>query len=159
MNGVTNRNNSSSAEAVLFNQRPFVPGPSVFQGRSDHPPLLRTSPSVWNIGPSYSRGRVTLRYGMTYNGASIYQYNYQDGAAYGVNGPNGDNYLYPHLQLDAQGSVRVRGGLSLVAAVLNISNEVFGFYNGSIQYMTEREYTTSPLTNSDSAGSAAWRDR
>jgi hypothetical protein len=34
----------------------------------------------------------------------------------------------------------VRGGLSLIAAVLNISNEVFGFYNGSIQYMTQREY-------------------
>jgi TonB-dependent receptor len=110
------------------------------QGRSDHPPLLRTSPSVWNISPSYTRGRVTARFGMTYNGASIYQYNYQDGAAYGINGPNGDNYLYPHLQLDAQGSVRVRGGLSLMAAVLNISNEVFGFYNGSNQYMTQREF-------------------
>ncbi|HEY6290653.1 MAG TPA: TonB-dependent receptor [Terriglobia bacterium] len=110
------------------------------QGRSDHPPLLRTSPSVWNISPSYARGRVTMRFGATYNGASIYQYNYQDGAAYGINGPNGDNYLYPHFQIDAQASVRVRGGLSLLASGLNLSNEVFGFYNGGIQYMTQREY-------------------
>lgn len=110
------------------------------QGRSDHPPLLRTSPSVWNIGPMYSHGRLTLNYAMTYNGASIYQYNYQDGAAYGIHGPNGDNYLYPHLQLDAQGSVRVRGGLSLLASILNISNEPFGFYNGAAPYMTQREF-------------------
>jgi len=110
------------------------------QGRSDTPPLLRTSPSVWNISPSYGRGRVNARFGMSYYGASIYQYNCQDGAAYGINGPNGDNYLFPHLQLDAQGSVRVKGGLSLLFAVLNISNEVFGFYNGSTQYMNQREF-------------------
>jgi hypothetical protein len=110
------------------------------QGRSDSPPLIRQSPSVWNISPSYARGRLTLRYGMTYNGASIYQYNYQDGAAYGIHGPNGDNYLFPHLQLDGQGSVRVKGGLSLMVAVLNMSNEVFGFYNGSVQYMNQREF-------------------
>ena len=45
---------------------------------------------MWNISPSYTRNRLNLRYGMTYNGASIYQYNYQDGAAYGINGPNGE---------------------------------------------------------------------
>jgi TonB-dependent receptor len=110
------------------------------QGRSDSPALLRQSPSVWNISPSYTRGRLNLRYGMTYNGASIYQYNYQDGANFGINGPNGDNYLFPHLQLDSQGSVRVKGGLSLMFAVLNISDEVFGFYNGSKQYMNQREF-------------------
>jgi hypothetical protein len=110
------------------------------QGRSDSPALLRQSPLVWNISPNYTHGRINLRYGMTYNGASIYQYNYQDGAAYGINGPNGDNYLFPHLQLDGQGSVRVKGGLSLMAAVLNMSNEVFGFYNGSKQYMNQREF-------------------
>jgi len=110
------------------------------QGRSDDPPLLRTSPSVWNISPSYTRGRVNLRYGMSYNGASIYQYNYQDGANYGIKGPNGDNYFFPHLQLDSQGSVRVWRGLSLIVADLNMSDEVFGFYNGSKQYMNQREF-------------------
>ncbi len=56
---------------------------------------------MWNISPSYTRNRLNLRYGMTYNGASIYQYNYQDGAAYGINGPNGDNYLFPHWESGA----------------------------------------------------------
>jgi TonB-dependent receptor len=110
------------------------------QGRSDSPALVRQSPLVWNISPNYTRGRFNLRYGMSYNGASIYQYNYQDGAAYGINGPNGDNYLFPHLQLDSQGSVRVWRGLSLMAAILNMSDEVFGFYNGSKQYMNQREF-------------------
>ena len=45
--------------------------------------------------------------GLTYNGASIYAYNYQDGAPLGLTGPNGDNYLYSHLQVDAQGSYRL----------------------------------------------------
>jgi TonB-dependent receptor len=110
------------------------------QGRSDSPALLRQSPSVWNISPSYTRGRVNARFGMSYNGASIYQYNYQDGANFGVNGPNGDNYLFPHLQVDSQASVRVKGGLSFMFAVLNMSDEVFGFYYGSKQYMNQREF-------------------
>jgi TonB-dependent receptor len=108
--------------------------------RTDNPALLRQSPSVWNVSPSYTRGRLNLRYGMTYNGGSIYQYNYSAGAAYGLHGPNGDNYLFPHLQLDSQGSVRVKGGLSLMFAILNMSDEVFGFYNGSKQYMNQREF-------------------
>jgi len=108
--------------------------------RTDNPPLLRTSPSVWNLSPSYTRGRVNARFGMSYNGASIYQYNYSAGAPYGVDGPNGDNYLFPHLQLDSQASVRVKGGLSFMFAILNMSDEVFGFYNGSKQYMTQREF-------------------
>jgi hypothetical protein len=45
------------------------------QGRSDHPALLRTSPSVWNISPGYSRSRVAAPFEMSYNVASIYQYN------------------------------------------------------------------------------------
>ncbi len=108
--------------------------------RTDNPALLRQSPSVWNVSPSYTRGRVNARFGMSYNGASIYQYNYSSGAAYGLHGPFGDNYLFPHLQLDSQASVRVKGGLSLMFAILNMSDEVFGFYNGSKQYMNQREF-------------------
>ena len=55
-------------------------------------------------------------------------------------GPFGDNYFYPHLQFDAQGSLRLARGLSFVMYGLNINNEVFGFYNGSPQYMVQREY-------------------
>ena len=31
-------------------------------------------------------------------------------------------------------------GLSFMVADLNMSNEVFGFYNGSKQYMSQREF-------------------
>jgi hypothetical protein len=31
-------------------------------------------------------------------------------------------------------------GLSFVAYGLNLNNEVFGFYNGSTQYVLQREY-------------------
>ena len=69
-------------------------------------------------------------------------YNAENIAAYGdgTPGPFGDNYFYPHLQFDAQGSLRLARGLSFVMYGLNINNEVFGFYNGSPQYMVQREY-------------------
>jgi hypothetical protein len=56
------------------------------------------------------------------------------------NGPFGDNYFYAHFQVDAQASARLWRGLSLKVQGLNLNNEVFGFYNGSPQYMTQREY-------------------
>jgi hypothetical protein len=31
-------------------------------------------------------------------------------------------------------------GLSLIVSGLNLNNEVFGFYQGSSQYMIQREY-------------------
>ena len=36
--------------------------------------------------------------------------------------------------------MRLAHGLSLVAYGLNLNNEVFGFYNGSPQYVVQREY-------------------
>jgi TonB-dependent receptor len=109
-------------------------------GRSDHPPLLRQAPNNWNLGPTYVRGPLTVTMGLSYNGASIYQYNYQDGAPLGLAGPNGDNYLYTHLQVDAQGSYRLPKGFKLVVYGLNLTNEVFGFYNGSPMWPVQREY-------------------
>lgn len=109
-------------------------------GRSDHPMLLRTSPNAFNISPTYDRGRFSVRVGMSYNQASIYGYQYTDGLAGGINGPLSDIYFYSHFQLDAQGSVRLSHGLSFVAYGLNLNNEVFGFYQGSPQYMIQREY-------------------
>ena len=109
-------------------------------GRSDHPRLLRSAPHTWNISPTYDRGRVSLRLGMSYNAANIYSYQFTDGTAGGLKGPLGDTYFYPHLQIDAQGSFGLGHGLSLIAYGLNIINEVFGFYNGSSQYMIQREY-------------------
>jgi hypothetical protein len=44
------------------------------------------------------------------------------------------------LQVDLQGSVRLSHGLSFIAYGLNLTNEVFGFYQGSPQFMIQREY-------------------
>jgi hypothetical protein len=121
--------------------------------RSDNPALQRQNPTIWNLGPSYDRGRFAARVGLTYNSASIYQYQWEqctaqqnslgvceDPANLGPKGPLGDNYLYAHLQLDAQASVRVEKSLTILWQGMNLTNEVFGFYNGSQQYVTQREF-------------------
>jgi TonB-dependent receptor len=121
-------------------------GASGLPGRSDTPRLLRQAPNSFNVGPTYDRGRFHVMVGMTYNGHSIYQYQYQDGTsgstptAGGLTGPNGDTYMYSHFQLDAEGSVRLKYGLTVIAYGLNLTNEAFGFYNGQPQYMIQREY-------------------
>lgn len=109
-------------------------------GRSDSPPLLRTSPNVFSVTPTYDHGRLSMAAGLSYDGASIYGYQYTDGMPGGVNGPLSDIWFYNHLQVDAQGSFYVGRGLRLVVAGLNLNNEVFGFYQGSPQYMIQREY-------------------
>jgi TonB-dependent receptor len=109
-------------------------------GRSDHPRLLRSAPNTWNISPTYDRGRLSVRAGFSYNEANIFSYQFHDGAAGGINGPNGDNYLYSHLEIDIQGSYRLAHGLSFVMYGLDLNNEVFGFYNGSTSYFNQREY-------------------
>jgi TonB-dependent receptor len=109
-------------------------------GRSDSPPLLRQAPNTWNISPTFDRGRVSLRTGLAYNGANIYSYFYTDGAPLGVHGPLGDYTLYSHFQVDAQGSVYLGKGFTATVAGLNLNNAVFGFYYGSPQYFTQREY-------------------
>jgi TonB-dependent receptor len=109
-------------------------------GRSDHPRLLRTSPNAFNISPTYDRGRLSLRVGMSYNQASIYGYQYADGTPGGLNGPLSDIYFYTHFQVDAQGSIRGPHGFTFVVYGMNLNNQVFGFYQGSPQYMIQREY-------------------
>jgi TonB-dependent receptor len=115
-------------------------------GRSDHPRLLRNAPNTWNISPTYDRGRFSIRMGLSYNQANIAFYTFQDGAdgsdvtAGGVKGPFADGYFYSHLQVDAQGSMRLKHGLTFVMYGLNLTNEVFGFYQGSPQFMIQREY-------------------
>jgi TonB-dependent receptor len=120
--------------------------------RTDNPALLRQTPNTWNIGPSYDRGRISVHMGFEYNGASIYSYQYEnlaqnsDGTTSpispvgGVKGPTGDNYLYAHLQVDSQVSYRLPKGFEVYAQGLNLTNEVFGFYFGSPQYVVQREY-------------------
>jgi TonB-dependent receptor len=119
---------------------------SGLSGRSDHPRLLRNAPNTWNISPTYDRKRFSIRVGLSYNQANIASYNFQDGTGGsdvtpgGLKGPFGDVYFYSHLQVDAQGSVRLGRGLSFIAYGLNLTNEVFGFYQGSSQFMIQREY-------------------
>jgi TonB-dependent receptor len=113
--------------------------------RNDNPALQRQTPTMWNLSPSYDRGRFSARLGATYNSASIYQYQWvgdvtQDTGYLGPKGPSGDNYLYAHLQVDAQASVRVQRTLTVLWQGLNLTNMVFGFYNGSPWYVTQREY-------------------
>jgi TonB-dependent receptor len=110
-------------------------------GRSDHPALMRQAPNTWNISPTFDTKKFSLRVGMSYNGAMIYAYQWQDNAdSVGVKGPVGDNYLYAHYQIDVQGSYRLPKGFEVYAYGLNLNNEVFGFYNGSPQYVVQREY-------------------
>ena len=94
--------------------------------RNDNPPLLRQAPNTWNISPTYDRGRVSLRVGMAHNGANIFAYFFNaclngeqvtssgtcipnmndpapDPTPGGIKGPSGDQYLYSHFQVDAQG--------------------------------------------------------
>lgn len=130
-------------------------------GRSDNPALPRQTPNAWNIGPTWDRGRVSIRMGVSYNGSAIYAYHYQDRATTGIplepaplgglQGPKGDQYYYPHLQVDAQASVRLGRGLTAVVYGLNLNNEVFGYYNGSPQYVVQREYYARSI-----AGGVRW---
>jgi TonB-dependent receptor len=121
--------------------------------RPDNPALQRQTPTMWNLSPSYDRGRFSARLGATYNSASIYQYQWtqcttaemngggcEDPGFLGPKGPVGDNYLYAHLQVDAQASFRVQRTLTVLWQGLNLTDQVFGFYNGSPWYVTQREY-------------------
>jgi len=116
-------------------------------GRTDHPSLVRQAPNTWNLGFTYDKARFSMRFGLSHNDANIYAYNYSatpgvslNDPILGLKGPTGDLYLYAHTQFDVQGSYRVGKGFRLIASGLNLSNEVFGFYQGSTIYPTQREY-------------------
>jgi len=135
--------------------------------RDDSPSLMGTARHAFNIEPSYELKRYSGHVGISYNSSNIDAYQYfsnDSGIPSGVcgnappngpiNGPCGDNYFYPHLQVDAQMGMRVYRGLELQLEGLNLNNEVLGFYNGSPQYMTQREYykptySASLVWNSD----------
>jgi TonB-dependent receptor len=46
--------------------------------RTDTPALLRQAPNTWNISPTFDHGSLSLRVGLSYNGANIYAYQYQN---------------------------------------------------------------------------------
>jgi len=118
--------------------------------RTDKPDLLRQAPHTWNISPTYDKRNLSVRLGLSYNAANIFAYNYNNsnagafdptsGSGGGIKGPNGDLYLYSHLQVDLQGTYRLPKGFTAVAYALNLNNEVFGFYQGSTIYPIQREF-------------------
>jgi len=116
--------------------------------RTDKPALQRQAPNSWNFSPTYDRWRVSARLGVSHNDANIFSYAYQDlnpdgtsnPVPLGIKGPGGDTYLYAHTQVDAQASFRMYRGLQLIVSGLNLTNEVFGFYNGSTRFPIQREY-------------------
>jgi hypothetical protein len=122
--------------------------PSVGFGRTDHPALLRQAPNNWNFDFTYDKGSLSARMGLTHNDANIWAYQFQDNAPLGVKGPLGDQYLYPHTQVDAQASYRIprAHGIQAVVSFLNLTNEVFGFYFGSEQYPIQREYYSRTIS-------------
>jgi TonB-dependent receptor len=122
--------------------------PSTFDGgRIDNAPLERQAPNTWNAGFTYDKSRFSMRFAASHNDANIQFYNYThvDAATdkdpiLGLKGPGGDVYFYAHTQFDIQGSFRIRKGLRFEASGLNLSNEVFGFYQGSTIYPIQREF-------------------
>ena len=121
--------------------------------RADSPALLRQAPNNWNFDTTYDKGPLSARMGLTHNDRNIFFYNFQDGADGGLKGPNGDVYLYPHTQVDAQVSYRLphAHGIHLIVSMLNLNNEVFGFYQGSEQFPIQREYYSRTI-----AGGLRW---
>jgi TonB-dependent receptor len=105
--------------------------------RTDHPTLVRTAPNNWNLDVTYDKKGVSARMGLTHNDGYIWSY-----ASAPSKLPGGDTYLYPHTQVDAQVSYWIpRGhGLQAIVSILNLNDEVFGFYQGAEQFPIQREY-------------------
>ena len=113
--------------------------------RTDQPTLQRTAPNNWNVGLTYDKARFSMRFAVSHNDASIFQYAFVANSTpndpiLGLRGPTGDVYLYAHTQFDIQGSYRLYRGLSFIASGLNLTNEAFGFYQGSPNYPIQREF-------------------
>ena len=140
-----------ASSQVTWPKQVTLPDGSLNIDRTDHPRLLRSAPHTWNLSPTYDKRAVSVRLGLSYNDANIFAYNYTDsnasgpfdptsGTGGGYKGPNGDLYLYSHLQVDLQGTYKLPMGFEAVAYGLNLNNEVFGFYQGSTPYSIQREF-------------------
>ncbi|MGD0097685.1 MAG: TonB-dependent receptor [Terracidiphilus sp.] len=116
--------------------------------RLDQPRLIDQPTNTWRISPSYDNKRLSARVGFAYDGPSVFQYSYTspvlvtgaDASGLGPTGPSGDIWTLAHYQLDAQASYRIWRGLTAKVVGLNLNNEVFGYYQGSNQFVNQREY-------------------
>jgi hypothetical protein len=116
--------------------------------RLDQPRTIDQPTNTWRISPSYDKNRLSARVGLAYDGPSVFQYSYispalvagSDVSGLGPTGPSGDIWTLPHYQVDVQASYRIWRGLSAKVVGLNLNNEVFGYYQGSTQFVNQREY-------------------
>jgi TonB-dependent receptor len=116
--------------------------------RVDHPTTIDQAPNTWKVSPTYDTKRFSARVGLAYDGASLFSYDYisptlvtgADPTGLGPAGPAGDIFTLTHFQVDAQVSYRFYKGFSAVVSGLNLNNEVFGYYQGSTQFVNQREY-------------------
>jgi TonB-dependent receptor len=116
--------------------------------RIDHPSTIDQSPNTWKVSPTYDTKRFSARVGLAYDEASRFSYGYvsptyvtgADPSGLGVAGPSGDVWTLTHFQVDAEVSYRVWKGIRAVVSGLNLNNEVFGYYQGSTQFVNQREY-------------------
>lgn len=116
--------------------------------RTDSPTTIDQSPNTWKVSPTYDTKRLSVRAGLAYDQASLFQYSYvspsfvstADPSRLGTTGPSGDIWTLSHFQVDAQVSYRFWKGLRGVVSGLNLNNEVFGYYQGSTPFVNQREY-------------------
>ena len=119
-----------------------------FPLRLDQPRLIDQATNTWRVSPSFDNNRLSARVGFAYDGPSEFQYSYispalvsgADVSNLGPTGPSGDIWTLAHYQVDAQASYRIWRGLSAKVVGLNLNNEVFGYYQGSDQFVNQREY-------------------
>jgi TonB-dependent receptor len=121
-----------------------------FPLRTDHPRLIDQATNTWNFMPTYDTKRFSMRMGLAYNGPSVFSYNWisstlapgagADPSGLGPTGPSGDIWTLAHMQFDAQATYRIWRGMSVLVSGLNLNNEVFGYYQGSDQFVNQREY-------------------
>ncbi len=99
-------------------------------------PLPRQANDVGNLALMYDDPRFTIRAAWQYQGANITSYG--DGTATA----NGDNYFYPHSQIDASAMINLTRDVQLQIQGLNLNNAVFGFFNGvpGTEFSVQREY-------------------
>jgi len=121
-------------------------GDSVFPYRGQpfrHAALPRQFPTLLNLSLLYDDSRFTARISGQYTSASIYGYG-QDGTS---NPTSGDNWNYAHWQLDAAATYTLVGSSAITLQALNLTNSVFGFFNGTTRtpWNVQREYYGTTL--------------
>lgn len=105
-----------------------------------HTLIPRQFPSLFNASLLYDYPSVSARLTGQYTSASIYGYGTD-----GTSNPNsGDTWNFSHWQVDGSLIWTVHGSTALQAQVLNLTNAVFGFFNGlsgqGQSYNIQREY-------------------